>query len=148
MTEIPRIVKIVKAAYDGDAWHGPNIKSVLAKVDPKDKDARVGKGHSIIELVGHMAVWRKFAIEQISGNKDFKVTDEMNFPTLTEWETALQTLEQTQIQLINALSKLAEGELGDEVATRKYSIYTLLHGIIHHDLYHLGQIVMIQKSLA
>ena len=30
---------------------------------------------------------------------------------------------------------------------RHYSVYSLLHGVVQHDLYHAGQIVMLKKAL-
>ncbi len=33
------------------------------------------------------------------------------------------------------------------VPGRNYSYYTLLHGIVNHDLYHAGQIALIKKGL-
>jgi uncharacterized damage-inducible protein DinB len=147
MNEIARIEKMLAGAYDGNAWHGPNVKSTLAKINAGDKDARIGNGHSIIELVGHMAAWRHFVAERLKGNAGFQVTDENNFPVIEKWETALQSLEETQKELLSAIKQCTEEKLLEEVPTRKYNFYTLLHGIIQHDIYHIGQIVMIQKSL-
>jgi uncharacterized damage-inducible protein DinB len=37
--------------------------------------------------------------------------------------------------------------LKDNVPGTEYDYYTLLHGIIHHDLYHTGQIAAFKKMI-
>jgi hypothetical protein len=36
--------------------------------------------------------------------------------------------------------------LTEIVPGRDYDFYTLIHGIIHHDIYHSGQVSMIKKG--
>jgi hypothetical protein len=31
------------------------------------------------------------------------------------------------------------------VPSREYSFQTMLHGIVHHELYHLGQIALLKR---
>ena len=58
MKEIERILDQLKRAYEGDAWHGPSVKEVLAGVTAEQAHARPpGNAHTIYELVPHIAVW-------------------------------------------------------------------------------------------
>ncbi len=93
-----------------------------------------------------MTTWRMFALRKLRGDNEFDVSDELNFPKKGNWGGAIEGLEQSQRDLISELSRFDEKKLQEIVPGRKYSFYKLLHGIAHHDLYHLGQIVMISKQ--
>ena len=55
----------------------------------------------------------------------------------------------SQEELINELDKRDDDEfLEDIVPGRDYTYYDMLHGIINHDLYHTGQIMILKKALA
>jgi hypothetical protein len=38
--------------------------------------------------------------------------------------------------------------LEDKFPNREYSHYVALHGIVHHIIYHTGQIALVRKALA
>lgn len=140
------VIKAVEDTYDGEAWHGPSIKKVLSEIPPEKCESRIENGHSIIELVLHMAAWRGFVVRKLQGDQDFDITDETNFPKGKDWHQALEELEKSQDQLLKAIASFEKQKLQDQVPHRKYSFHKLLHGITHHDLYHLGQITMITKQ--
>ena len=146
MSTLEEIHQNLIEIYDGDAWHGPNIMSVVSKIDVSHKDARVGNGHSIVEIVMHMVAWRKFVTERLKGNNDFDIDDQNNFPSMSDWQKAKVELKKSQDALLDALGQFDPAKLSQTVPTRKNSFQKILHGIIHHDLYHLGQISMIIKQ--
>jgi hypothetical protein len=76
------------------------------------------------------------------------VSDEMNFPKPGTWDAAIDGLHASQNALVEAIKNFPEERLGELVpnATHKYTFYTLIHGVIHHDIYHLGQIALLKKS--
>ena len=54
----------------------------------------------------------------------------------------------SQEELITELEKRQEDEFLDEIVPgRAYDYYTMLHGIIQHDLYHCGQIAILKKVM-
>lgn len=59
------ILSLLARTYEKDAWHGPSVKEVLDDVDPKDVHKKINGSHSIIELVAHIASWRKFVIKKL-----------------------------------------------------------------------------------
>lgn len=146
MSEIDRIINSIRDSYDGNAWHGPSIKEILSKISDGQFNAKIGNGHSIIEIILHMAAWRHFAIQKLLGNDAYVVADEINFPKGNNLADAMRQLDRSQEELIGIIAKFDERILQQEVPHKKYSYYKLLHGIIQHDLYHLGQIVMILKQ--
>ncbi|MEX2231643.1 MAG: DinB family protein [Cyclobacteriaceae bacterium] len=149
-SEIQRIVSLLKQTFEKDAWHGPSVKEVLNKITPEQVFNRLPDTHSIIELVAHMTSWRIYVTKKLSGDDAYKVTEELNFPQNTNWTDTVKQLEESQCQLITAIEKFPEEKLTELVAGFRdpYTYYTLIHGIIHHDLYHTGQIMLIHKAMA
>jgi uncharacterized damage-inducible protein DinB len=147
MGEIKRIISLLQKTVEKNAWHGPSLKEALADVTPEMALKKLPPAHSIIELISHMTSWRIFTLKKLRGDIEYSVSDELNFPATTDWQKVLQDLEESQHNLINAMESFPEEKLKELVphATHRYTYYTLLHGIIHHDLYHLGQIMLLKK---
>lgn len=152
MKETDRILKLLNKTFTIGAWHGPTVRQVLKQVTSDLAHARVGDSHSIIGLVMHMTAWRTFVTRRLEGDGSYQVTDAMNFPDAKSvtWADAVQGLEDSQEKLIAAAGRFPEERLGELVPsiTHKYTYYTMLHGIIHHDLYHIGQIQLLLKGAA
>jgi uncharacterized damage-inducible protein DinB len=146
MSEIKKIINTLKHTYEKDAWHGPAVKEALADIAEDVIYSRIGNSHNIIELVAHMTAWRNYVAQKLKGNDLFELSDEQNFPEEKDWKRALTNLEQSQKELINALEVTPDDRLQQVVPNRKFKFYTMLHGIIHHDLYHIGQIMLLKKS--
>jgi uncharacterized damage-inducible protein DinB len=146
--ELKHLIKMLQHTYEKNAWHGPAVKEVLENVTEADARKRFPNSRSIIELVAHMAAWRIFVVKKLQGNIEYKVTDEMNFPIPAEWSKVVEELEASQARLLEALKGFDSSKLYDPVphGSYNYNFYTLLHGIIHHDLYHTGQIALIKKQ--
>lgn len=118
---------------------------VLMDIDASIVYKKINTTHSIIELVGHMTFWRRLVTESLLGNKSFEVTDSLNFPVITDWLQALDSLRDSQTKLLQALAQFPSERLHEVVPNRPYKFFTMTHGIIHHDLYHLGQIVLLKR---
>jgi hypothetical protein len=149
-TDTEKIISLLKRTFEKGAWHGPSVKEVLADVTAEGAQHRLSHTHSIIELVAHMISWRIFVIQKLGGNNAYMVTDGLNFPKRNDWDKVLQELEDSQQDLLAAIERFPIYKLGDlvPVSEQNYTYYTLLHGIIHHDLYHIGQIMLIKKATA
>lgn len=148
MNEINHIVSILHSTFEKDAWHGPSVKEVLDKISSQDAHKKLPDTHSIIQLVTHMTSWRRYTIHKLTTRPEYQMEEGQNFPESRDWPKALDALYVSQGDLLRAVVSFPAEKLHDQVpyASHRYSFYTLLHGIIHHDLYHLGQIVLIQKA--
>ena len=148
--EIKRITQLIHNAYQSYSWHGPNIQSVLQTVSPGHILHRIEDSHNIAEIVSHMIAWRRFAIEKLQGNTEYDVTEQANWLIINEmnkqeWQQLLVTFQESQDALEAAIHQQSDQLLEQTVGLRRYNYYILLHGIIQHDLYHLGQIVLLNK---
>ena len=149
-TALQKILSLLKQTYSKDAWHGPSVKEVLENITAEQSLKKLPNTQSIIELVCHMTSWRIYVIKRTTGDLDYQVAQELNFPQDKNWNECLRQLEQSQEKLISAIQKFPAAKLEEMVPNSEtpHNYYQLLHGIIHHDLYHAGQIVLIKKATA
>lgn len=149
-TETERIVRLISKTFDKGPWYGPSLMDILVRVKPEHVNLRVGKSHSVLELLLHMISWRTFTARRLRGDNDYQVSDDANFPstTNTSWSEAIDRLKRSQEELLAAANAFPESRLGELVPsnTQRYTYYTLLHGIVQHDIYHAGQIQLILRS--
>lgn len=146
--EVQSLLTLLTKTFDKGAWHGPTVNETLQSVSPGNAFNRLAHTHSIIELVAHMTAWRKYVSNKLKGDVAYQVTDELNFPQMESWDQALHQLQESQGELLAAIEAYAPADLSQQVPWTKQSFtyYTILHGIIHHDLYHIGQIKLIMKA--
>lgn len=147
-TETNRVAGLIEKTFEKHPWYGPSIMEILGEISEDQASLRVGQTHSILELVLHMTSWRIFATRRLQGDNEFEVDEKSNFPTAGKWKEAVAKLKESQTELLVAARAFPDEKLGDLVPSKvhKYTYYTLLHGIGHHDIYHLGQIQLIKKS--
>ncbi|MDH4088831.1 MAG: DinB family protein [Cyclobacteriaceae bacterium] len=146
--EVKNIHDLLQRTFEKNAWHGPAVKEVLENITSRQSQHRLPGSHSIAELVAHMTAWRIFVIKKLGGDVHYKVAEEMNFPVPADWSVAVEELNRSQLKLLEAILAFDDSRLHEVVPhiSYNYSFYTLLHGIIHHDLYHAGQIALIKKQ--
>lgn len=145
----------LKLIYNGDPWYGGSITSVMDSVNPKLVFDSPGRGmHSIAELAAHMLAYRIFAEERLWGSSDPPPEQEQTFDWAAfspdkkrVWNMIINRLELNQQNLLTLLDRYDDSILDQNVAGKPYSFSYLLTGILQHDLYHLGQIVYINKLL-
>lgn len=154
-TECARIADQLHRAFEGQAWHGPSLKELLADVDAEQAAARpIANAHSIWELVSHIEVWTRAAFESISGipmpkivgtAEDWPPSPE---PAADTWSAAMHQLFATGSSLARAIGNFTDARLMETVPGRpKYDFYILFHGVVQHSLYHAGQIALVKKAL-
>jgi len=148
MGEIERIGKQLERTYSGDPWHGPSLRRVLQEVSSEAANARPIEGaHSIAELAAHILAWREETLRRLEGGGgDVPVAGDWPLPL--EWSELLARLDRSHEALTKAVAALPEEVLDEKVKGRRESHYVLLQGIIHHDLYHAGQIALLKKGLS
>ncbi len=152
MKETARIDNLLQCAFEGNAWHGPAVREVLAGVTAKDAISKpIASAHSIWELVLHIAAWSEIVRRRVAGEQ-FVVTAEMDWPAVTSadesaWNIAKDILERAQASLRQVVAALPESRLDEIPFKDGPSVYVLLHGVIQHHIYHAGQIAMLKKAL-
>ena len=153
MPEAARILDQLHRAYEGPAWHGPALREVLAGVSCQTAARRpIPEAHTIWELVLHLTVWMSVPTRRIAGAEIPTLPPDQDWPAAPEpseagWQQALDQLAQAQFSLESEVSKLPDDRLREKVLGKvPYSIYTMLHGVVQHNLSHAGQIALLKKA--
>jgi uncharacterized damage-inducible protein DinB len=69
-------------------------------------------------------------------------------PSESGWHQALDQLAQAHRNLESEVRQLTDDRLREKVLGEvPYSIYTMLHGVVQHNLYHAGQIALLKKAI-
>ncbi|HEY6273454.1 MAG TPA: DinB family protein [Terriglobales bacterium] len=152
-TECLRIADQLRRAFEGQAWHGPSLKQLLADVSAEQASMhRIATGHSIWELVSHIEVWTEAAAQAVDGvpmpkivgtDRDWRPVTE---PSARAWTAAMSRLFATGDQLSRAIEQFGDARLGETVPGRQYDFYYLFHGIVQHSLYHGGQLALLKRA--
>ena len=152
MNEIERISDQLRRAHSGEAWHGPSLEEVLEGVTAEAAGKKpVAGGHSIWEIVAHIAVWEAVVRRRLSGEVVRNVPPEQDWPPVTDttpeaWQNALAQLRSGCELLQQAVSRLTDRQLEAEVPGMGYNVYVMLHGAVQHATYHAGQIALLKKA--
>jgi uncharacterized damage-inducible protein DinB len=155
MTEIERILDQLRRAFEGNAWHGPSVREALAGVTAEQAHARLlANAHSIWELVQHIAVWESVGRRRLEGDRaPIDISSPEDWPPADErseagWEQAKAALDRGHEALREAIAHVPDARLDEPIFEGMSTVYVTLHGVIHHDLYHAGQIAMLKKALS
>ena len=152
MKEITRILDQMDRAFSGEAWHGPSLMTVLEGISAEDASKHPIRGaHSIWELVHHIGSWNTISQHRLAG-ENVEITSERDWPPVWEvseaaWKRALDNLVESRARLRESVKHFTNEHLQEKAAGPDYTCYVVLHGVIQHDLYHAGQIVMLKKAL-
>jgi uncharacterized damage-inducible protein DinB len=150
--EINRIVKLFEDLQHGDCWIGTNFKETLHGVDAAlAAKAITGGGNSIWQLASHIIYWRTTVVNRLTGSsnpppfKDFLLPDELN---AANWKQTQHDFEAAYHLLRTALHNVKDENLDKLSVNPEQTIYQLILGCLQHDAYHLGQMMLLKKSLS
>jgi uncharacterized damage-inducible protein DinB len=152
MREVERIADQLWRSLQGEAWHGPALMELLRDVKAAEAiEHPVSGAHSIWELVGHATAWSRF-VERRLQRDEYVVSDAENFPAVADvsegaWEESVRRLVAVTEELRDRILVLDEDQLEQTVVGKKISVYSLLHGLVQHNLYHAGQIALLKRAL-
>ena len=150
MTEAEQILDQYDRVMNGDAWHGDPVWKILSGISPEIAARRVeANTHTIWELVSHMTFWETEVCRALN-NLPARSMVELNFPAMPEgtnqnWSDTLAGLRQSNADFRQCVSELDPARLDETTPGRKWSIYVDIHGVIHHHIFHAGQIVILSK---
>ena len=152
MKETERIHDQLRRAFEGDAWHGPALRELLAGVTAEQAARRAIQGaHTIWELALHLAAWEDVVRRRLEG-EELDLSPQQDWPAAQgndgAWQRAVESLELGNRRLRERAAAFPDQRLGETAPGMNYSFYVMLHGVIQHDLYHAGQIAILKKALA
>lgn len=154
-SEIELLLAMLDDAFDGKAWHGPNLRGILRGVSPGDACRRPpGVKHSIADLAVHSAYWKYAARRRLRGDPrgsfPFKGSNWFSLPaalSAAEWKQYLKLLDHEHVRLREAVAQFSPALLDAKPDGSKVSNRKLIYGIASHDVYHAGQIRLLKAML-
>jgi len=150
MKEATRIKKLFEDLYDGSPWIDVTIMGTLKNISAKQASKKIApERNSIWQIVNHLIAWRENVLLRVQGN-DIAAPNNNYFMEIentsdTEWQKALERLANSQDQWIRFLENFDESQFENIYASNQMTYYEHIHGILQHDAYHLGQIVLLSK---
>ncbi len=152
MTITTHIAQHFRAVYFGGNWTDVNLKAQLADVTWQQATTKVSSFNTIVALVYHINYYVCAALEVLQG-RPLTASDKYSFdhPTIqnqVDWEKLLEKLWTDAENLAVLIEQMQEEQLWADFSDYKYgNYYRNIHGIIEHNHYHLGQIVLIKKMV-
>jgi uncharacterized damage-inducible protein DinB len=152
-SQVKSLADQLERAFRGGAWHGQSVSEVLANLDAATAAARsIGGAHSIWEIVRHLTVWNDAPRRRIDGEQLLNLPEELNWPPVEDvsvgaWRAALAALDEAHAALHERVLALADGQLDDPVAGSDPTVRGMLLGVLQHNAYHAGQILLLRRAL-
>ena len=150
MNEVKFLIDQIKTTFNGDSWHGPNLVKTLNGIDYEHAGTRViGERHTIWELTDHITFWLEEVYKSV---KDKRNLDHTGNPwprmgaTEEDWTQSINRLEAAVNLLTGELITWTKADLAVTVPEANFTFKQMLHGTIHHNLYHAGQINVMKKK--
>lgn len=144
----------LRDVQNGITWYDDNIEKKINSIPPTQAFIRpLPEIHSVAEIVSHMLVWRKDTIAKLKGqDSDLGIDSPENWKNndqlqMIGWDNLKKELSDSQEELVNYLSDKDDPYLMDTMYKGGFSLKYLVEGLLHHDLYHLGQIGITIKLL-
>ena len=152
MKETERISGLIKALYNGHPWLDVNMMDNLSKLTWLQAGRKVHpRLNTIWEIVDHLVSWRLNVLQRVQGEV-IKTPADNYFAPVTErtegdWTATLDRFQVSQDAWIQFLEQAGDETLEGVYPVNHMTYYEQIHGIIQHDAYHLGQIVLLAKLL-
>jgi uncharacterized damage-inducible protein DinB len=142
----------LQEVFEGEAWHGPSFVSALESVDSSIAFMRhAGQTHTIAEIVMHAAAWKRIVRQRLEGDQVLDVPREVDWPPVEAnvrgWEKVTRTLREEHNRLQESLKLTDASRLLEKPVGIDHECGWMLSGLVDHDLYHLGQIVLLKRIM-
>lgn len=150
---IRNIIRQLNEIQNGSLWFDQSFKDKFDNLSEDDAVTRpIPQVHSVAEHVSHMLEWRKECIRRFASLKTELMNSPDDWKDNTElrkigWATLKNSLYNSRSELIDLIANQDDSYLQNKFRDAAYNFHYLIEGIIHHDLYHLGQIGITIKLL-
>ncbi|MEM6841784.1 MAG: DinB family protein [Bacteroidota bacterium] len=155
---IESIILQLKNIQEGKNWMGANFDKKLVSISEEEAFVRpIPNLHSVAEIISHLTVWRKETILKIETGTG-KLTDDSEENWLPNyklkeigWDKIKSEYRNSLLQMIKLLQTKDDSFLNEHYYDTDfkgdYPYRFVIHGMLHHDIYHLGQLGIIIKFL-
>lgn len=153
MSAVDQLADLLDRSFHGGPWHGPAVAEVLDGVDAERAAARsIPKAHTIWEIVYHLTAWNEVPRQRIDGERVSEIAEDEDWAPVEStdeeaWRQAVAALEEAHRRLHARLTELDDEDLERPVAGSEPTVRGLINGVLQHNAYHAGQIVLLRKAV-
>jgi uncharacterized damage-inducible protein DinB len=150
---IKNLIRQLNEIHDGALWFDDCFRNKIDHLSETEALTRpMPQIHSVAELVSHCLEWRKECMlrfknkrtELMKSPDDWKNNSELS---KTGWMSLKKSFYESQAELIQLIENHDDAFLENINTVSNCTYHYLIEGLIHHDLYHLGQIGITIKLL-
>ena len=149
---ITRYVNDLQTVFEGEPWYGKSVLAIASKISVDHLDNSLPNGNTVLEILRHIIVWRKWCIEMCIGNYNYWIKadstqdwDRSKTTKQDELSALITELKETQTALIQAIKNKSDDWIDTTIPERKCTFGDAVNGVIQHDIYHIGQIALFIK---
>lgn len=123
----------------------------LERIDHRQAMSRpLTQRHTIWELTNHITFWIEAATKPLLGEDMVNPSEVNDWPSMgktsEDWSESRKRMEKAVNTLLYSLDEFGEEQLLQTVPNTNYSYRIMIHGMLHHNLYHTGQIAVLKKN--
>lgn len=155
---IKHIIQQLQENQDGKVWVGSTFKRRLERINEDNAFIRPEPDmHSVAEIISHLTTWQKETIIKIQTGTGSLTDDcEENWYSNEQlkpktWAGIWKEYQVSLMGLIEALESKEDGFLEEKYYDPdfkgNYPYSFVINGMLHHNIYHLGQLGIIVKYL-
>ena len=147
-----QVAKHFREVYFGKNWTAVNLKDSLVGVDWELATTQIYSCNTIAALLYHMNYYVTRVMPVFNG-QTFDANDDYAFDlppvkNQEEWENLQKKVFADAEAFAVEVEKLPESRFEEIFVNEKYgNYYRNIHGIVEHNYYHLGQIVLLKKII-
>ncbi len=146
-----QIATHIRDIHFGGNWTDVDMQMVLKDVTFGEATDSSLPFNSIALLVFHTNFYLRIVHKRLNGDTTkFKQEDSFIMPPLTSeaaWQALLQQTWEDAEAFARTVEQLPEARIWEEISKGNGSFYKNIHGVVEHNHYHLGQIVLVKKLL-
>lgn len=155
---ISNYIAQIKDVQNGKLWIGENFTKKIGAISEEEAFVKPNPNmHSVAEIISHLNVWLQDAIIKIEkGRGELLDSDPANWKPVEVlkplgWEVLKNDFELYQRKVIALVENKSDDFLDmtyyDIDFKGDYPYRFLIEGVLHHNIYHLGQIGIILKLI-
>lgn len=156
--KLEELIHQLQAVQTHRNWIGCNMQQTLAKLSAEEAFTQPAPGlKSAAELLAHLTLWRtETALKIATGTGSKTDACEENWPSLSTlraqgWPSILASYNNSLSKIIELLETKNDAFLDEQYYDTDFKgnfpYRFVLSGMLHHDLYHLGQLALTIKYL-
>jgi uncharacterized damage-inducible protein DinB len=151
MLEKQRLVKLFKDHYNGNPWLDVNISHTLADITSVEAAINYHGLNSIWQITKHLIEWRKANMKRASGiiqhapshNFIYAIVDTSD----KAWNKLKSDFDKVHLEFIDWLHNYNTNSFDKIYEPNQHTYYEHIQGVLQHDAYHLGQIVILKRLI-